>query len=214
VGPEEESLTSWFAGVERPPGNDPAERARWLREYLDYLMSNPRWRERSVILDLDCEADETVLERLINVTPDLHRTLRNAGFGVVACHVLTPRHHDLSLVTALAYAGFQPEATMLLLNEGRVDPSSSVKDAFSRVRRDEDFRDAVARGAVVARLPALDGDVMREIEGRRLDFGMAHDGPLVGGSRFQPLDSLARGTVGDWLERMEEAFERIRTWLP
>jgi len=215
MGPEEGSLTSWFAGVEHPKAEAGAEdRARWLREYLDYLMSAPRRWGRSAILDRG--GDNIALERVVRMTPDSHRTLGDAGFGVVACHVLTPREGDLSVAGVMQSAGFQPEATVLLLNEGRAEPSAPAEDAFARVRRHDGFRAAVARGAIVARGPALDGEVMRGIERRRLDFGVARDGRPAGGaaSRQMEIGGPARGMVGDWLERMEAAFAPIGAWLP
>lgn len=212
VGPEEGSLTSWFAGVERPLASDGAEMARWLREYLDYLMSGARRRGRSAILDFG--GDITALERVVRAAPDLHRTLGNAGFGVVACYVLTPWRDDLNAARTMKSAGFQPEATVLLLNEGRAESPTPPEVAFARATRHDGFRDAVARGAIVARMPVLDGDVMREIERQRLDFGAARDGRRAGGATFQPMGSLGRDMVGRWLERMEAAFAPIGTWLP
>jgi hypothetical protein len=183
-----------------------------LRAYLDYLMSGPRRRGRSVILDFG--GDDTALEHVVRMAPDLPRTLGNAGFGVVGCHVLTPQAGDLNVVRTMESAGFQPEATVLVLNDGRAEAPTPPENAFATVLRHDDFRDAVTRGAAVVRVPALEGDVMREIENQRLDFGVARDGRPAGGVTFHPIGSQGRGMVGRWLERMEAAFAPIGTWLP
>ena len=76
------------------------------------------------------------------------------------------------------------------------------------------FRDAVARGAVVVWVPALESAVMQEIEAKRLDFGLARDGLVPEGATFQPIGGLRRSMVRRWLERMEAAFAPIESWLP
>jgi len=111
-------------------------------------------------------------------------------------------------------AGFQPKATVLLLNEGRADPTVPREEAFATVTGHSGFRAAVARGAVVVWVPALESDVMQEIEAKRLDFGLARDGLVPEGATFPPIGGLRRSMVRRWLERMETAFEPIRTWLP
>jgi hypothetical protein len=182
-----------------------------LLDFLDYLVSGAR--RRSVILDFG--AADSALAGVVRRAPDLHRSLGNAGYGVVACHVLSaPPGDDLSVLRTMESVGFQPEATVLLLNEGRAPWPGPPEDAFATVTRHDGFRDAVARGAAVVRMPALDGEVIREIETQRLDFGVARDGRPASGAMFQPLSGLGRGMVKDWLERMETVFAPIRPWLP
>jgi hypothetical protein len=95
LDPTNRSLASWFAGVEQPPTNDGAQTARWLREFLEYLMAGQdRSRLQPAILDFG--GGDTALERVAGSASDLHQTLEDAGFGVVACYVLTPRVDDLT----------------------------------------------------------------------------------------------------------------------
>ena len=213
LDPTNRSLASWFAGVEQPPTNDGAQTARWLREFLEYLMSGPRGSPvRPAILDFG--GGDTALERVAGSASDLHQTLEDAGFGVVASYVLTPRADDLTILWTMETAGFRPKATVLLLNEGRADTAMPREEAFATVMRHSSFRDAVTRGAVVVWVPALESDVMQEIEAKRLDFGLARDGFVPEGAAYQPIGGLRRSMVRRWLERMETAFEPIRTWLP
>jgi hypothetical protein len=211
LDPTNRSLASWFAGVEQPPTNDGAQTARWLREFLEYLMTVPNGVQPAI---LDFGGGDTALERVAGSASDLHQTLEDAGFGVVACYVLTPRADDLTILWTMETAGFQPKATVLLLNEGRADPTVPREEAFATMMGHSSFRAVVARGAVVVWVPALESDVMQEIEAKRLDFGLARDGLVPDGAAFQPIGGLRRSMVRRWLERMETAFEPVRTWLP
>jgi len=213
LDPTNRSLASWFTGVEQPPANGSAQTARWLRQFLEYLMPGPDGVPAQPAI-LDFGGGDTALERVVESAPDLDGTLKDAGFGVVACYPLTPRVDDLTLVSALESAGFQPAATVLLLNEGRADPAVPRDEAFATVTRHSVFRAAVARGAAVVWMPALESDVMREIEAKRLDFGMARDGQVPEGAAFHPVGGLRRGMVRRWLEHMETAFAPVGGWLP
>jgi hypothetical protein len=146
--------------------------------------------------------------------PDLHTRLEDAGLGVVACYPLTTRIDDLGVLDDLERAGFQPKATLLLLNEGRSDPTMPREEAFEAVTQHSIFRNALARGAIAIWLPALESDVMAEIEAKRLHFGLARDGHVPEGASFPPIGGLRRSMVGRWLARMEAAHTQVLTWLP
>ena len=109
--------------------------------------------------------------------------------------------------------GFRPKATVLLLNEGRADPTVPRVEAFAPVIRHSIFRNAIARGALALWMPALESDVMQEIESKRLHFGMARDGLVPEGATFSGIGGLRRSMVARWLERMEEAHAPIKSWL-
>ena len=153
---------------------------------------------------------DTALERVVNSTTDLHKTFEDAGVGLVACYVLTPRVDDLNIIKTMEAAGFQPSATVM----GRADPSAPPEEAFAAVTRHSIFRQVVARGAAAVWMPALESDVMQEIEVKRLDFGMARDGQVPAGAAFYPIGGLRRSSVGRWLARMEQAFSPVSGWLP
>ena len=57
--------------------------------------------------------------------------MEEAGVSPVLLYVLTPRLSDLGFLESLQDAGFQPKATALILNEGKVDPLGKG-EAFAR----------------------------------------------------------------------------------
>jgi hypothetical protein len=117
--------------------------------------------------------------------------------------MLTPRQDDLGLVETLESAGFQPRATLLVFNAGRVDSTLSNTEAFARVRRHSVLRAAIAREAVALVMPRLEPEITQEIEGKRLSFVMARDGQAPEGASFGPMGAFERAMVRRWLERME-----------
>ena len=209
LDPANRSLASWFEDVAQPPSSDGTQTARWLRDFLNFLMEE---KQHSAVLDFG--GGDTSLAKAVDAAPGIVAALEAAGLAPVACHVLTPRQDDLALLGALEAAGFRPEATMLLCNLGRVDTTMAGDDAFARVMRHSTVRAAMERGAVPIWMPRLEPDVMAEIEGKRLQFAQVRDGQVPGGSAFPPLGGLERAMVTRWLERMEEAHRPVATWLP
>lgn len=208
LDPTNRSLASWFGGVNQPAGNDSGQTSRFLRDFLDHLLT----AKTPAVIDLG--GGDTALERVIRNTMDLPKTFESAGVGLVACYVLSPRVDDLHIVQTMETEGFQPPATVILLNEGRVDSEMAPEEAFAAVTRHSVFRNAVTRGAIPIRVPALERDIMHEIEIKRLDFGQARDGQVPEGETFSPIGGLRRSAVGRWLARMEQAFAPIASWLP
>jgi hypothetical protein len=49
---------------------------------------------------------------------------------------------------------------------------------------------------------------------KRLTFGMARDGLVSEGATFDPIGGFERSIVRRWLERMDQAFAPIASWLP
>jgi hypothetical protein len=166
----------------------------------------------SAVLDFG-GGGETALAELLKDTPDLHDRIAEAGTELVACYPLTPRIDDIFVAAGLEAAGFRPPATMLLLNEGKADPALPPDEVFEPVIRHSAFKGIVARGAQVVWMPALDSDVMDEINLKGLPFAMARDGHVPDGAAFHPIGGLRRGAVGRWLAMMELRHERVRTWL-
>ena len=208
LDPANRSLATWFDHVEQPPSSDGVQTARWLREFLTFIMT-----ERSHNAVLDFGGGDTSLAKLIDTAPDIATTLEDAGIAPVACYTLTPRLDDLAALDTLEAAGFKPKATLLLFNEGRVDSSMSRDEAFARVGRHTAVRNALARGAVPIWMPRLEPEVMGEIEGKRLRFTQARDGQVPAGARFAPIGGLERSMVRRWLEKMEQAHAAIPSWL-
>jgi hypothetical protein len=208
LDPTNRSLASWFENVEQPPSSDPAQTARWLREALEFLMTD----KPPAILDFG--GGDTALAKIIDSAPGIVEAMDEAGIAPVACYMLAPRLDDLGPLEAMERAGFRPKATVIILNEGRVDTTLTREEAFSAIQRHSVFKAALARGAMPIWLPRLEPDVMLEIEAKRLHFGHARDGSVPAGRTFSPIGGLRRSMVARWLKRMEQAHEPIRGWLP
>lgn len=208
LDPQNRSLTTWFENVEQPPSSDGVQTSRWLRDLLKYVMA-----ERQSAL-LDFGGGDTALLRLIEAVPDFVAALEEAGVEPVACYMLAPRQDDLAILETLEAARFTPRATALVLNEGRVDSTLSRDEAFARVRRHSALKSALTRGAVPIWMPRLEPEVAQDIEGKRLQFGQARDGQVPDGARFAPIGGFERSMVRRWMERMDQEFEPIKTWLP
>lgn len=213
LDPANRSLTSWFDNVLQPPSRDGTHIARWLVALLDTMMK-PDQPIRTALFDFG--GGDVALGRAVQSAPAMLSEMEKAGLGVVACYALTPRIDDLGPLAAMEKSGFQPPATVLLLNQGRADPTLPRSESFAAITRHSVFRNAVARGAQVVWMPALESDVMAEIDAKRLDFTSARDGLVPEGARFSPLGGLRRSMVGRWLERMEQAHAPLteRHWLP
>lgn len=208
LDPANRSLATWFEGVEQPPNSDGAQTARWLREFLTFIMT-----EKTHNAVLDFGGGDTSLIKLIDSAPDIAATLEAAGIAPIACYSLTPRLDDLAALDTLENAGFRPKATVLMFNEGRVDSTMSRDEAFARIGRHTAVRGALARGAVPLWMPRLEPEVMAEIEGKRLSFQQARDGLLPADAKFAPIGGLERSMVRRWLDRMEQAHAAVPSWL-
>jgi hypothetical protein len=207
LDPTNRSLASWFDEVHQPENNDGAHTARFLRGFLEFLIENPR----HAIVDFG--AGDTALQRTIADVGELQAALEE-DLGLVMAYFLTPRPDDLGIIQTIERTGFQPKATVLILNTGRADQNRPYGEQFAMVTRHSVFRAAVDRGAQVVWLPALDSAVRDEVEAKRLDFGMARDGQVPSGAPFPPVGGLRRSIVGKWLAEMEAAFAPVVRWLP
>jgi hypothetical protein len=173
VDPTNRSLASWFDNVNQPETNDGAHTARFLREFFEFLMEHPQ----HAVVDLG--AGDVALQRTINDVGDLQAALEE-NLGLVSAYFLTPRPDDLGILQTIERTGFQPKATLLILNTGRADQNRPYGEQFAMVTRHSVFRAAVDRGAQVVWMPALDSTVRDEVEAKRLDFGMARMGLMRG----------------------------------
>jgi hypothetical protein len=209
LDPGARALAGWFDGVQQPPTRDAVGTARWLREGLDFLITNPR----QALLDFG-GGGELALESVSRSAPDLAKVMEDAGLGVVSVVLLSPRVDDIDILDRLAAAGFKPRATALVLNTGRADPNLPIEESFWTLTNHSVFRRAVEQGAATVWMPALESDVMLEIEAKRLDFGMARDGQVPEGASFYPIGGLRRSAVGRWLAEMEAAHTPVASWLP
>ena len=208
LDPQNRSLATWFDGVESPSSTDGAQSSRWLRDLLKFAIGN----KQSAMLDFG--GGDTALSRLVEAAPDFADAMSAAGVEPVAIYTLAPRQDDLVVLESLERLGFTPRATALVLNEGRVDSTLSRDEAFARIVRHSAFRASIERGAIPIWMPRLEPEVAQEIEGKRLQFGQARDGQVPDGAKFAPIGGFERSMVKRWLEKMDQEFAPIRTWLP
>ncbi|MGH3267013.1 MAG: hypothetical protein ACRDNS_34095, partial [Trebonia sp.] len=207
LDPQNRSLASWYEGIATPESSDSTGTSRWLRQLLGHLMDE----KLSALLDFG--GGDTSLLRTVANAPDLTGALQQNGVEPVAVYTLTPRVDDLASLMGLEGAGFRPRATVLVLNEGRVDDGIGREQAFARVLRHSAFRGVVQRGGVPVWMPKMDPVVSLEIEGRRLHFTQARDGVVPDGRAFKPTGWTHRLETKGWLERMERAFAPVAPWL-
>ncbi len=208
LDPQNRTLADWFTGVVEPETSDMHHTARWARDVLDHLMAE------KITGVLDFGGGDVSLLKLVDMAPDLVSRMVADGLEPVACYCLGPRIDDLTPLQSLREAGFRPRSTLLILNEGRVDSTLSREEAFARVMRHSDLLGAVGEGAVTIWMPRLEPDVAARIEGKRLTFGMARDGLVPEGATFDPIGGFERSMVRRWLERMDQAFAPVASWLP
>ncbi|MGH7041481.1 MAG: hypothetical protein ACREFY_05035 [Acetobacteraceae bacterium] len=207
LDPQNRSLASWYEGIATPESSDSAATSRWLRQLLGHLMDE----KLSGLLDFG--GGDTSLLRTVANAPDLAEALQENGVEPVAVYTLTSRVDDLASLMGLERASFRPHATILVLNEGRVDDGIGPEQAFARVLRHSAFRGVVQRGGVPVWMPKMDPVVALEIEARRLHFAQARDGVVPDGRAFKPTGWTHRLEVKGWLERMERAFAPVASWL-
>jgi hypothetical protein len=102
------------------------------------------------------------------------KMMQDAGVEPVAIYPLSSSISDLSPLTTLEAAGFKPRATLIILNEGRADPTAPREQCFRRIMQHSAYRAAIDRGAIQLWMPRL--FVAKEIEERRITFKEARDG--------------------------------------
>lgn len=215
LDPGARALKTWFDGILEPPSSEVSHSARWLGDFCDDLVADPR-PTRSVLFDFGGGGHVSLTTLLDTMGKgDLHRMLEDAGIGLVLCYTLKPRLDDLRTMDAIERAGFQPRATMILLNEGIADPSLPKEDAFEAVTRHSTYRNVVDRGGVPIWMPRLDSEVVQEIEIKRpMSFVQARSGKVPSKATFSPIGGRRRSMVARWLDKMEAAHKPVSTWLP
>jgi hypothetical protein len=207
LDPQQRALAGFFDGVAQPPSYEPAQVQDWLGSVLDALMEE----RQSAVLDMG--GGDTTLAGLVEQAPDLAGDMEKAGAPAVAAYFLGPRVDDLVHLAALTKRGFTPTATLLVLNEARVERGGDPAEAFDAITRHHVFSNAIARGAAVVRMPALYPQALAlEIERKRLHFSAARDGIAPPG--ITPVRGLDCSRVRAWLQAMETAFAPVGTWLP
>ena len=205
LDPTNRTLADFFSVVEQPPNANPLRVTAWLREFLGIVAAE---RVGGIV---DFGGNNTSLMQLIETSPTFAEPLEEAGVAAVAAYLLSPRVDDLTLLAGFEKLGFRPKATALILNLGRAD----APDDFDAVRRHPAYRAARARGAVEIWLPKLEPqNLALEIERKRLHFIQARDGITPDGHKPADISAFERVMIRGWLERMDQAFAPIETWMP
>ncbi|MBS0984258.1 ArsA-related P-loop ATPase [Gluconobacter cerinus] len=208
MDPQNRSLVTWFDGVEQPPTTDGAQSSRWMRETLAYQMED----KLTALYDLG--GGNTAFSLTVEAMPDLVGALQSEGVEPVALYFVGPRPDDLAVMGQIEALGFQPSATAVILNEGRVDSTMTATEAFGRTLRNSVMKNALTRGVIPVFMPRLEQEVAAEIEGKRLTFSEARDGKTRTGSSVAPLGPFERSMTRRWLDKMDQQFAPIASWLP
>jgi hypothetical protein len=204
VDPINRELLQYYSAALSPQTQDPAKIAEWLEKALVALMR----RKQSAAIDFG--GGDTSLQRLVTEVPDLHSMLVGAGVHPVCLYLLSPRETDITPLALMQQAGFQPEATALVLNLGRADPTRDPEFEFRQLRRQPAYRAALDAGAVEIWMPRL--FAAKAIEDRRITFQQALTGQMSDGR--PGLGPFDRSRLHHWLKAMDGAFAGVQSWLP
>jgi len=199
-----QTLSSYFDGVISPESADDLD----MKEWLDALLEKQIESKMTVLLDLG--GGDLVLKQHA-AEMELVHFMHKHGVDVVAAHLIGPNLDDLAYLQSVEQGGtFAPERTILVLNEGLISGARSERGAFEPIVQHRIFRDVVARGAKVVRMPRL--GCLHEVENRRLSFAAAEAGQTK--RELPPLGLTNRQRVAIWLRDMNAAFEPVADWLP
>jgi hypothetical protein len=149
LDPENRDLRNYFDGVLEPEGYAPEEVAKWLEDFLAYLMKT----KGSALLDMG--GGDTSLGTVVAQNPDICQILEDGGVTPVALYMIAPRVESLSPLATMEAADFQPKATALILNDGLEDATVPRERKFRDVLKHPAFRAALDRGAVQLWMPAF-----------------------------------------------------------
>lgn len=191
--PVNRSLRQFLDNVAEPSSSDPEDVKDWLRDLLQYQM------EEALNSIIDLGGGNTSLSALLADMPDLADVLSQGGIEAIACHVIGSDPHDCVPLAVAETEGFQPKATVIVLNEAH-----GRRPRFDPVLAQPEVRAAIDRGAVQLWMPQLNGDAARQCDANAWRYHQVRD-------KAGPFTASA---VQTWLRRMGEAFEPIKTWLP
>lgn len=191
--PVNRSLRQFLDNVAEPASADPEEVKNWLRALLEYQV------EEKLNSIIDLGGGNTSLSALLAEMPDLADVLSQGGIEAIACHVIGPDPHDCVPLAVTEAEGFQPKATVIVLNEAH-----GRRPRFDPVLAQPEVRAAIDRGAVQLWMPQLNEDAARQCDANAWRYYKVRD-------KAGPFTASA---VQTWLRRMGTEFEPIKTWLP
>ena len=199
-----QTLAQYFDAVISPTSPDDYDMKAWLDALFEQQIEN----KLTVVLDLG--GGDLVLKRHA-AEMELVPFMQSNAIDVAAVHLIGPNLDDLAYLQDVEHEKtFAPERTVLVLNEGLVPGARSERNAFEPIVQHRIFRDAVARGAQVVRMPRL--GCLNEIENRRLSFAAAETGQTK--RDLPPIGLVNRQRIAIWLREMQAAFAPVAHWLP
>jgi hypothetical protein len=199
------TLVEYFPdGIDQPDKADPDYVMKWMAGYLAHVA------EMKVPAVFDMGGGDQALALMIQTNSELLDILAGQHQAAVAAYFLSPRDKDLDSLATFEAVGFQPKNTVLVLNEAlTTDP-----DLFTPIVEHEVVKAAVARGAVLLRLPRLfDQETAIRMEAGNLLFGEGGSGLLQSGEAA-PLDSFQQYAVRRAQALLDDTFAPIVGWLP
>jgi hypothetical protein len=197
------SLAAYFEGVLTPPSAEPDDMEDWFSAICE------QQAERRFNTVIDLGGGDQLLKSLARRI-DFSEFSKYFGVDLVAVHLLTPDIDDLAFLRDLEADGlFAPEATIVVLNEGRTDGRRSFDSAFKAVLDHPVFLATVKRGAKPIAMPRL--SCASELALRRLTMSTAESGRSK--DALPPLGPLKRQTIARWLRDMERSFAPVAAWL-
>ena len=200
IDPSNASFSVYFEGVNRPETDDPAGVEDWLVKLLQYAARE----KQSAVIDLG--GGDTTLRTIAGKLPGFADTLVNAGIAPVMFYVVGREPEDLTPALTLAARGFSPKAQAIVLNEYVIPTGMTRRSAFARLIASEAYAQLSA-SSVLVWMPRL--FAAEAIEARHCWFTDVRTGKLK-----QPLELFDSTRVIDWLNRMDQRFAGVRTWLP
>lgn len=205
VDPVNRELSHYFPEAMAPKTQDPAQITAWLERMLTWLMTE----KKSAAIDFG--GGDISLSRLVTEVPNLQAMMEEAGVQPVCLYPMSPRETDVTPLAIMQQAGFRPNATSLILNLGRADPTRDPEQEFRQLRRQPAYRAAIDAGAVEIWMPRLYS--AKAIEDRRISFQQGISGRMPEGRSGPGLGPFDRSRTHHWLRAMEEAFAPIASWL-
>ena len=195
LDPINRSLAGFRNNVEEPDSSDPERVKDWLGELLRHAADH----SHSLVIDMG--GGDTSLAALLRDTPDLASVLKASGIEPIAVHLAGADQTDLLPLALTEALGFQPQATLIVLNE-----ALARREKFTAVLEHPLMEQVGKRGAIQLWMPLLNRDTAELIDAHRWQFEDAKK-PAIGGA-------FTASAVHNWLRLMDQAFAPVLSWLP
>lgn len=204
LAPGNRNLSQFVANIMQPPSTDPKATAEYAHKVMSAMAKGRRHGS------FDFGGGDASMRYLIQAVPDLAQRMEDAGLALIPSYVLTPRSADLTFLKTYEAMGFKPRATALILNLVRAETPRS----FDGLRRQPEYKAAIARGAVELWMPAMPQEVALRIERAKVQFSQARDGDAPEGGKPANISLIERVMVREWLEAMDAEFAVVEGWMP